>query len=273
MLKARILTAAALLTGFLAALFLLPPGGWVLAVAGVIGLAAAEWAGLCALGGAVRGLYAVAIALGAAALGAALAGLGNAQLPLVVAAAVFWLTAAPLWLGAWQRVRAPAIWLAAGAGVLLAAGVAAVRLREDGAGTLLVVLAVVWIADSAAYFAGRAFGRRKLAPAISPGKTWEGVAGALLAAAVFAAALAAGSGGASFVGRWLSFTLVVTLLVVVSIVGDLFESALKRRAGAKDSGSLLPGHGGVLDRIDSLLAALPVAALMVHLAHSYADAL
>lgn len=274
MLKTRILTAAALLAAFLLALFLLPPLGWVLLVAAVIGVAAVEWAALCGLGRAGRGLYALGIVLAIGALAGTAAGLDSWQVPLLAAAALFWLVVAPLWLREWRRVPFAHAWLLAGTGILPTAGVAAVRLREDGTGTLLAVLAVVWIADTAAYFAGRAFGRRKLAPAISPGKTWEGAGGALIAGAVFAAALAAGSGAESaFAGRWLSITLAVTVLVVVSIVGDLYESALKRRAGAKDSGSLLPGHGGVLDRVDSLLAALPVAALLVHLARRSADAL
>ena len=128
-------------------------------------------------------------------------------------------------------------------------------------------MATVWIADTAAYFAGRAFGRRKLAPAISPGKTWEGVYGALAAVAAYALALwpaarrAGGfddSGIAPLAG-WIAAALV---LAALSVVGDLFESLLKRQAGVKDSGSILPGHGGILDRIDALLAAMPAAALL-----------
>lgn len=276
MLKSRLLTAAVLLAGFLLALFGLPPSGWVLVVAGVIGLAAAEWAGLCAMRGAARWTFAVAVAaavwVAASGFRVAAGGVAAGEWVLLGAATIFWLAGAPVWLRAWEQIHSKTAWLIAGAAVLVPAGLAAVRLREDGAGTLMAVLAVVWIADSAAYFAGRAFGRRKLAPSISPGKTWEGVGGAMLGAGVFAAALAAASGGAaSFAQRWLSITLTVALLVAVSIVGDLFESALKRRAGVKDSGSLLPGHGGVLDRIDSLLPALPVAALLVHAARRFAE--
>lgn len=128
-------------------------------------------------------------------------------------------------------------------------------------GRLLALVAVVWIADSAAYFTGRRFGRRRLAPGISPGKTWEGVAGAGAAVAVY------------FVTLWIIVSppwlapsplvdgALIALLVVLSIEGDLFESWLKRRAGVKDSGTLLPGHGGVLDRIDGMIAVLPFAAL------------
>jgi len=134
---------------------------------------------------------------------------------------------------------------------------------------VLAAMAVVWIADTAAYFAGRAFGRHKLAPQVSPGKTWEGVYGALAAVAVYALALvplaaAAGHSGevsAVAVGVWVACALV---LVALSVEGDLFESLLKRHAEVKDSGRLLPGHGGVLDRIDALLAAMPAAALLAH---------
>ena len=127
-------------------------------------------------------------------------------------------------------------------------------------------MATVWIADTAAYFAGRRFGRRKLAPSISPGKTWEGVYGALAAVALYALALVplartAGFAGDPGVPATLAFVAFTMLLAAVSVVGDLYESMLKRQAGAKDSGTLLPGHGGVLDRIDALIAAMPFAAL------------
>jgi phosphatidate cytidylyltransferase len=126
---------------------------------------------------------------------------------------------------------------------------------------LLVVLGVVWIGDTAAYFAGHRFGRNKLAPQISPGKTWEGVIGAFIA--VLAYALAASlilQPSANGYDR-LAVLLFACVLTAFGIVGDLFESWIKRQAGTKDSGQLLPGHGGVLDRIDSLTAALPFAAL------------
>jgi len=131
---------------------------------------------------------------------------------------------------------------------------------------VLAAMATVWIADTAAYFSGRAFGRRKLAPQISPGKTWEGVYGALVAVAVYALCLVpfareAGFGavvGAPAIAAWVGFAL---LLAGLSVFGDLFESLLKRHAGVKDSGNLLPGHGGVLDRVDALMAAMPLAAL------------
>lgn len=136
---------------------------------------------------------------------------------------------------------------------------------------LFSVLAIVWIADIAAYFAGKAFGRRKLAPSISPGKSWEGALGGWIAVLLLGAASAlcpALTG--TFPARlqqafgWFGFVAAMTLLVAASIVGDLFESQLKRRAEMKDSSNLLPGHGGILDRIDALIPVLPLAVLFDH---------
>jgi phosphatidate cytidylyltransferase len=129
---------------------------------------------------------------------------------------------------------------------------------------LLVVMSVVWIADTAAYFAGKSFGRNKLAPQISPGKTWEGAFGAMAAVAVYYGVLLLLEpqqryfNGIAGLGVFL-------LILVLSIEGDLFESWMKRQAGVKDSGQLLPGHGGILDRIDGLTATMPLAALALHL--------
>jgi phosphatidate cytidylyltransferase len=139
--------------------------------------------------------------------------------------------------------------------VILPAALAFVILRPL---EVLLVLLLVWIADTAAYFVGRAWGRHKLAPGISPGKTWEGALGGTAGALVYAIIL-----GTFIEGLlWVPYLLAAALLAVLSIVGDLFESAVKRQAAVKDSGTLLPGHGGILDRIDSATAALPVAALL-----------
>jgi len=154
--------------------------------------------------------------------------------------------------------------------LLLGAGwFSLMHLMDEGFIYLLSVLVIVWLADIAAYFAGRRWGRRKLAPAISPGKTWAGVGGAVVAVLVVAAAVAFAMPGLdAFSTRLLRrlplamALLVLAALVAQSIVGDLFESLLKRQVGAKDSGTLLPGHGGVLDRIDALIALLPAAALI-----------
>jgi phosphatidate cytidylyltransferase len=134
---------------------------------------------------------------------------------------------------------------------------------------LLSVMAVVWIADIGAYFAGKAFGTHKLAPSISPGKSWEGAIGGWIAVMLLAGAstmhpLLVDTFAARVLADWglLGFVVVMTLMVAASIVGDLFESQLKRRAGMKDSSNLLPGHGGVLDRIDALIPTLPLAVLV-----------
>lgn len=136
---------------------------------------------------------------------------------------------------------------------------------------LLSVMAIVWVADVFAYFSGKAFGKRKLAPSISPGKSWEGAIGGCIAVLIVAA-LTVLFGGPAFAGTfavrvqaglgWLGMFAVLVLIVAASVVGDLFESQLKRRAGMKDSSTLLPGHGGVLDRIDALVPVLPLAALI-----------
>jgi len=259
----RVLTAAALLGAFLATLLLLDARVFAVLVALVLALAAYEWGQLAGLGRAPAAASAAGFALGFAALAWTGAALGALVDWLLVAAACFWIVLAPVWLYVGIGGAPRALLVAAGVALLALAGLAAVSLP---AWLLLLVLGLVWIADTAAFFAGNAFGRHRLAPSISPGKTWEGVAGAIAAALVYAilfalpgAPLSAYVGGAG----WVAYLGAVVLLCAVSILGDLFESALKRRAGVKDSGSLLPGHGGVLDRLDSMLSSLPVAALLL----------
>jgi phosphatidate cytidylyltransferase len=138
---------------------------------------------------------------------------------------------------------------------------------------LLSVMALVWIADIGAYCAGKAFGKHKLAPSISPGKSWEGAIGGAVAVVVLAMISIVAGGDAladTFAARtqarfgWAALAVILILIAAASVVGDLFESQLKRRAGMKDSSKLLPGHGGVLDRIDALIPVLPLAALIDH---------
>lgn len=268
MLRTRIVTAVVLLAAFLGAVFLLPPLGWAVAAAGVAALAAWEWGGLLGFGAAARvvvGGAFLAVCLLLTGLfpdavsgepGAAWA-LGRWFYPL---SACFWAGVVPLWLRRRWSLGRPAVGLVVGAVVLLPTWLALTQLRALGAVGLLGIMAVVWIADIAAYFSGRAFGRRKLAPSISPGKTWEGAIGATVAVLVYGfgvIALRAPSHGFSAA----IVALALVALTAVSIVGDLFESMLKRRAGIKDSSNLLPGHGGILDRIDSLTSTLPLAAL------------
>jgi phosphatidate cytidylyltransferase len=243
-------TATALIAALLAALYLLPHVWLALLAAAMVVGAALEWARLCRLGRDGACIYAASMALGFAAL-------YNTEpwQPVFLLAALFWIAVAPFWL--WRGVASGQgrRLLTAGFFVLLPAGLALVALAP--AGTLLV-LALVWIADSGAYFVGVTWGRRKLAPLISPGKTWEGAFGGTAAVLVYAIICA------TLIERLTVVPALAAalLLAVLSIVGDLFESAAKRQAGVKDSGSLLPGHGGILDRIDSATAALPVAALL-----------
>ena len=272
MLGARILTAVILVPLVLAALFLLAPVGWGTVSLAVVGIAASEWASLAGYARGAQTLFVAAtIAIGAAVL--ALLATGNeahwADVVLLACstATAFWVIVAPPWLAfRWKPSSGVALaivgWIA-----LTGAWVALVALQARSPWLVLAAMAIVWIADTAAYFAGRAFGRHKLAPQISPGKTWEGVIGALAAVAIYALALtpfsaAAGRSAATTplaVAIWVACALA---LAALSVEGDLFESLLKRNANVKDSGRLLPGHGGVLDRIDALLAAMPAAALL-----------
>ncbi|HKE39757.1 MAG TPA: phosphatidate cytidylyltransferase [Casimicrobiaceae bacterium] len=277
MLKTRILTAVVLIPLVLLALFGLGTRGWGLVALAIVVIAAGEWAGLASFRPPFAILFVAAVLLiGATLLFAGVAdftdekGWPDALLVSVCGTTtLFWLFIAPMWLySGWRVTSAPVLallgWL-----LLLATWVAVVQVRARGPWLLLALMAIVWIADTAAYFAGRRFGRHKLAPSISPGKTWEGVAGAMIAVAAYALVLLAlaESGGLvhsvtpAAAAAWIVLAL---LLASLSIVGDLFESHLKRQRGVKDSGRLLPGHGGVLDRIDALIAAMPGAALVEH---------
>jgi phosphatidate cytidylyltransferase len=248
----RVVTAVVLLAVFLAALFLLPRD----ALAVVIGLIAAigglEWARLCGAGPVPARFYAGAVVLSMLAF----FWLGL-QAAVFHAATAFWIVAVPVWLAFGVRTEHRALLLGAGFLVLVPAALALVFLSPTQA---LLVLAVAWISDSVAYFVGRRWGRRKLAPGISPGKTWEGAAGGLAGAVAYAIILASVLAGGRAVVELVGAS---ALLAVAGIFGDLFESAAKRQAGAKDSGALLPGHGGVLDRVDSATAMLPIAASMI----------
>lgn len=270
MLGTRIVTALVLAISLLAGLFLLPPTLMQGVFAAIVGLAAWEWAGLLGMSPRARVGYGVATLLPCGLLW--LAGLPHLwMLALWSLAVLFWLIVVPLWF----RIRWP---LQRGLGgligwvLLIPTWAAMVALHQRGAGWLLAAMALVWVADIAAYFAGRTLGRHKLAPTISPGKTWEGAAGAVMGVLCYAMLLvtyAHPSGndwmhrGGMQIGQ---AGLLLLLLTAVSIIGDLFESLAKRQAGVKDSSALLPGHGGVLDRIDSLTSTLPFAALLVVLA-------
>jgi phosphatidate cytidylyltransferase len=273
MLKTRVITAVALVAVFLGALFLLPPLGWTLFALAIVIAAAHEWAGFARLGPAGRIAYAVATA----AVTALLAWSGGLQsgewraaglTPVYVAAVLFWSIGAGVWLVRLPQSPPAALVLVLGWLVLIPTVLALVQLRNAGPVTLLLLMVIVWIADIAAYFSGRAFGRRKLAPRVSPGKSWEGVVGAFVATTAYALVwhTAAPALLPELPGALVGLPGLVALVWVLtgaSVVGDLFESALKRQAGLKDSSQLLPGHGGVLDRIDALTPVLPIAALVL----------
>ena len=265
-LKQRVLTAMVLVPLLLACMFLLPATGWQVLACLPIVLAAGEWARLAGYRKAscvafiatiLASCLAFVVAFSSARFSAAAEGLSGL---LLVLALMFWAIAAPLWLYRGWRMAQPLLLGAVGWMVLVPAWLAAAFLQRSP-WLLLAMLLAVWIADTAAYFAGRRFGRRKLAPQISPGKTWEGVIGAFVAVLIYGFAVSfVLQPSATFNDRLVTM-IFVCALTVLGMVGDLFESWIKRGAGVKDSGSLLPGHGGVLDRIDSLTAALPFAAL------------
>ena len=263
MLKRRVVTAVALVVPLLAALYWLP-SRWLVPVFGVVVfLGAREWATLSGLTAHGGRRYAAAITVGGGLLAAAVLIWPLVIWPVVGLTAAWWIVAF-VGLGRDTGVFHSRLGkLAGGVLVLVPMWVAAIFLHHvdpDRPRLLLYVMALVWLADSIAYLTGRTLGRTKLAPRISPGKTWEGVAGALVAvvlAAYFCGTILWQFNGIGLVA-WVVLAVAITL---VSVVGDLVESKVKRVAGVKDSGTLLPGHGGVLDRIDALTSAVPLFVL------------
>lgn len=264
MLRNRILTALILAPLVIWAVYCLDHKIFVALIAMVFGLAAFEWAGLCGWHSRTAKLSYVAVFLGVA--------LALFQWP------VQWpeihqllLTiGCLLWLGAicavcsYPRGREwyAKPWLLAPCGLVVLAcawtGIVQIHRLPQGSHWIGWMLILVWAADIGAYFAGKAFGNRRLAPNVSPGKTWQGAAGGFVLAILLCGGL---------VVVWQEHVLfwlcILPLLITVSIFGDLFESLLKRSTGVKDSGTILPGHGGLLDRIDSMLAVLPVLGLIL----------
>jgi phosphatidate cytidylyltransferase len=237
-------------------------------------LALWEWSRLCLLSARSQRLYlAIAVAAHIGLVGLYLAydtgplsAWSVAMKIAAAASAIFWLAIVPFWLGTLARPHR-GFGALVGAIVVVPTWMALVHLRDVGGPLLpLAAMLLVWIADVAAYFAGKRFGRTKLAPRISPGKTWQGVYGACIAVALYAAAIEAlatplGIPLSDSARIWLPVAALV--LMAFAIVGDLFESWMKRGADRKDSSSLLPGHGGVLDRIDALTPVLPAVVLLL----------
>jgi phosphatidate cytidylyltransferase len=272
MLRTRVITAVALLPVVLGMLFLASPAVWGLFALLIALLGCWEWSRMSVLTKAAQLVYLVLSAIIGGLLwcqyvlegGAIFARIATVAL---VIAAVFWLIVAPLWLA--RKLRpSPLVCAVAGWLVLWPTWLALVVLREASPWILLAMAALIWVADICAYFAGKAFGRRKLAPAISPGKTWEGVIGGMAGVVVYGLILCGLAHQYALPitpifapGFGLPAIIAMVVLTALSVVGDLLESWMKRGAGLKDSSHLLPGHGGILDRIDALTSTLPVAAL------------
>ena len=257
-LRKRITTAAILIALLLAVLFWLPAAATVVLLTVVVLMGAWEWSAFLKwTDPRARGAF---VALVGILLPAAWAvSRTPTGLEALLAAALLWWLVALAWIVIAPRRVGP--WSAALAGLLslVPAWLALTRLRLEtahGAEWVLFALVLVWMADIGAYFCGRRFGRRRLAPAVSPGKTWEGALGGLAASGIVAV-----MGGAWFRLPLEQFLVLCLAAVAFSIVGDLTESLLKRFAGMKDSGTLFPGHGGVMDRIDSVTGAAPVLLL------------
>jgi phosphatidate cytidylyltransferase len=267
MLRTRVITALLLVAGLALILFGLPPLAAVLTFAAIAALAAWEWGGLMRQDQPARVMYAFVLLLFCWQLTVAAPQL----VPLLLAvSAGFWILVVPLWFRfKWTLAGNDFFGYLLGALVILPTWAAMVALHAVSTWLLLAAMALVWVADISAYFAGRRFGRHKLAPTISPGKTWEGVAGAVVGVLIYGALVLSFSPLAGRLPWPLPvLALLLILLTAVSVMGDLFESLLKRRAGIKDSSNLLPGHGGVLDRIDALTSALPLAALILYFVRS-----
>lgn len=268
MLKTRIITALILAPIAVGGVFFLPPVGFAIFTAALIALGAWEWANMAGLTAqSARVGYSVAVLLLLAALYTVtahsvlwlavlwwLAGLGlvayypkgSAHWGLVpVRAAMGLLVLVPAWVGL----------------NYLRSGELRFGLTDNNLLLILYVFVLVWVADVGAYFSGRKFGKAKLAPRVSPGKSWAGVWGGLAAVAVFAWAVSQTLGAEA--GQSVALIIISVVTAAVSVLGDLFESMLKRFRGIKDSSRLLPGHGGIMDRIDSLTAAIPIFTLLV----------
>ena len=263
MLEKRILTALLLLPLVILAIFYLPNPAFALLWAVVLNFAAWEWSALARLNSLLARLaWVLVLDLVLVAVWFSI-NVNTVTDAVMLVAAAFWaVVIIALLFDITHRVSALSalayhtVSLVVGALLIVPTWLALVLLHDSQTSSVLLVFCLVWAADSGAYFAGRRFGKHKLAPAISPGKSWEGVLGGLLLSLVV-------------VGFWVlltdipsaeqaAFVIIAMLAVMVSIYGDLLESVFKRASGIKDSGQLLPGHGGAMDRLDSITAAAPV---------------
>ena len=273
MLKTRITTACVLIACLIPALFLLSNTYWAIAMLGLSLIALYEWGYLIKL----SKLYIWLTVISCAIIGVYTINLfeknglhGFFHFALIAFAIVgfFWLIIVPIWFK--TKLGITNKWILASLGFLLIGSLwlALVCAKAANPWLLLVLLASIWISDSAAYFAGKTFGKNKLAPLISPGKTWEGVGGALFAVTIFGIILYLG-----FNIKNLALFPALWLMTILGVLGDLFESMLKRQANIKDSGHFLPGHGGLLDRVDGLIPSLPIGILMIYAYNFYTTAI
>jgi phosphatidate cytidylyltransferase len=265
MLKTRIITAIALISVLMPVLFFTSTLVWA-AIMLVVSIATIyEWARLIDCSRSISLIYAALLAgLGLLLLGLlshyGFHGLLYQSLPIFFVSLIFWTLLVPVLLAKYFVIRNQLLLMVIGFLLVIPLWLAFVSAKGANPWLLLCLLATIWIADSGAYFAGKHYGKHKLAPSISPGKTWEGVFGAFIGVTLFAAIL---------YGTHKMTSLAVFPLLwfvgALGVIGDLFESLIKRQFNKKDSGTLLPGHGGILDRIDGLLPSLPIALLAIYL--------
>lgn len=269
MLKTRIITAVILVAAFLPLLFMSSNMTWAVLMLALSLLAIYEWGQLIGLTHISASIYTLLCGL----LGGVMLRLTSEfgfhwffyqSLFVFVVILIFWVLIVPVLLTKLIVIKNKLLLLLLGFLLVAPLWLALVNAKGADPWLLLALLSTIWIADTAAYFSGKHFGKNKLAVSISPGKTWEGVFGALIAVTIFGCILLFSSAVNSFLV--LPLLWLVTLL---GVIGDLFESLIKRQMNKKDSGYLLPGHGGILDRIDGLVPSLPIAVLMIYLFNYY----
>jgi phosphatidate cytidylyltransferase len=264
MLLPRILSAIVMAVLFICAVFVLEASHFIVAMAGVVLLAGWEWARLSGVRSQI-GRIGFSVLIGVVCFWVFNFNLQKASLyisPLLWGLALYWVVRYPAPL-LWRHVVSRLLF---GVFVLVTTWTALVVLKQSGDFVVwvLLLMGLIWGADSGAYFAGRAFGKRKLAKFVSPGKSWEGVIGGLVLTQVGVVIFAILSGFT--LTQWSIFSVIALLTSSVSVLGDLTESLFKRHEKLKDSSHLIPGHGGVMDRVDSLTAAAPIYVLLLSLA-------
>lgn len=262
------MTAMVMLAIFIPALFYSSNIGWAIGMLLVTVLASYEWAKLIDVSQILSLVFGGFIATFGAIFIFLMQKNGfhwffNQSLIIFTFVLLFWGIVVPVLMSRIIVIKNKMLMLMVGMVLLIPFWMAFVCAKGADPIILLTLLATIWLSDTAAYFTGKQFGKHKLAPAISPGKTWEGVIGALFAVTVFAAILYA------MFDLQLGIFPLLWLVAVLGVFGDLFESLIKRQMNKKDSGQLLPGHGGILDRVDGILPSLPIAVLSIYLFHYY----